>query len=966
MIKIIVPILILIMLIPFSLLAFTPESELFSEAESRYYSKNYAVAIELYDEFLKAFPLSDLVPDAQYRKAMCLFRLERYSASRTLFDAVERRYRATRYIDYVPFWKGVILYKLADFSGSRNNLESFLKKVYDPDLVSQALLYKALCEISLENFSEARETMAVLLKEKGIAALSSYEVVLSSYILLNIKDFEGLINFQDEADYESLPETWRERALLYRGEALWGKGEIDASEEVYRRLLDADPKTASTSYRRLYIIAQQKQDFSEMEWLIQRAEEKFAGSPGILKDFWLRIGIESFKRLELDLSEYFLNKVWNLRVEGDVQEAVPLYIAEINIQRGDLESARQVLEEFLALSGREPLSVMMRLGNIYIMTEDYSNSAQMFNRIIRVYPDSKQAPGARYLLAYSQYRLSEFGPALENCELLAPEKTEDAFQQGVLRLKALILKKQGKIEAASQALSEYVTAYPDDIRARLDLVKLFFIMKEYEDVISLSFSLPDEHPDIEKTDPYAFMLLIYLRGLSQVAVKSYSSAFDSFTAIPEDRAADMGLSVILPYAQYYRGWASYRMNDFSKAAELFSGFLRSHPSHELYPQALYLSAWCYYSLGDYQKAQTLFSRLAQRTDDNLREKALFLEGKSLSNLKRETEAAGAFKRLLEESPESVFADDALFEYAGILAVKGEIDQAADRYLELYSTYGASSLADEALYKRGEIYFNNKLYTRARSAFHDYRTRFPGGKLIDAALYWEGLSAYELGEIRGASLMWEIIIDSYRKSPFRSDALHKTAEVYVSLGDFQSALALYEELTFTYPEYSEAVNTGLRIEEIRYLVFGLSGREAELTARISNKGGAETREGRKAMIDLSRIYIFEKEGKLERAFQMLSQVLDREDKVTGAEAQFLLGEYYYRTGKPEKAGRAFFRASIMNPGDRDFMAYSIYRAAQMMKQAGKMREVKALVERLEENFSGSEWSDEGKKLLEDSQ
>ncbi|MCK5094387.1 MAG: tetratricopeptide repeat protein, partial [Spirochaetes bacterium] len=144
MIKIIVPILILIMLIPFSLLAFTPESELFSEAESRYYSKNYAVAIELYDEFLKAFPLSDLVPDAQYRKAVCLFRLERYSASRTLFDAVERRYRATRYIDYVPFWKGVILYKLADFSGSRNNLESFLKKVYDPDLVSQALLYKAL------------------------------------------------------------------------------------------------------------------------------------------------------------------------------------------------------------------------------------------------------------------------------------------------------------------------------------------------------------------------------------------------------------------------------------------------------------------------------------------------------------------------------------------------------------------------------------------------------------------------------------------------------------------------------------------------------------------------------------------------------------------------------------------------------------------------------------------------------
>ena len=62
-------------------------------------------------------------------------------------------------------------------------------------------------------------------------------------------------------------------------------------------------------------------------------------------------------------------------------------------------------------------------------------------------------------------------------------------------------------------------------------------------------------------------------------------------------------------------------------------------------------------------------------------------------------------------------------------------------------------------------------------------------------------------------------------------------------------------------------------------------------------------------------------------------------------------------------KAFFRASLMKPEDSDFMAYSIYRAAGMMKLAGKTREVKALVERLDQNFSDTEWAEEGKKLLE---
>ena len=103
-------------------------------------------------------------------------------------------------------------------------------------------------------------------------------------------------------------------------------------------------------------------------------------------------------------------------------------------------------------------------------------------------------------------------------------------------------------------------------------------------------------------------------------------------------------------------------------------------------------------------------------------------------------------------------------------------------------------------------------------------------------------------------MWEKLIYNYRDSPFRPDAMHKTAEVHVTHGKFQKAIDLYEELKIMYPEYSRALNVDLRSDEIRYLVFGFSEREARLTAIISKNGGPETREGRSAMIALSRIYI----------------------------------------------------------------------------------------------------------------
>ena len=117
-------------------------------------------------------------------------------------------------------------------------------------------------------------------------------------------------------------------------------GNTEAAEIDYTKLIDSDVETAAVALRRLYHIASLEQDFVRKEWVVQHAEERLRTYPEALQDFWVRIGIESYRRGEYDLSEYFLSKVWNLKVTDSIPEAVPLYLAQLYMRKDRKEDAR--------------------------------------------------------------------------------------------------------------------------------------------------------------------------------------------------------------------------------------------------------------------------------------------------------------------------------------------------------------------------------------------------------------------------------------------------------------------------------------------------------------------------------------------------------------------------------------------------------------------------------------------------
>jgi tetratricopeptide (TPR) repeat protein len=213
------------------------------------------------------------------------------------------------------------------------------------------------------------------------------------------------------------------------------------------------------------------------------------------------------------------------------------------------------------------------------------------------------------------------------------------------------------------------------------------------------------------------------------------------------------------------------------------------------------------------------------------------------------------------------------------------------------------------------------------------------------------------------LHWERLVEQYKESPFRADALRRTAEIYAKRGDYAKAIALLSDLYKEYPEEAKVYATADRLEELRHLQRGAGEREAALSSVIGREGGARTAKGREAMLELAQLYIYEGSSRLELAPPMLDAVTAKQEPASVAQAQYLLGEYYYRKGELAGAAQAFLTAAAMNPADADRTAASLYRAAEMMSLAGRTADVRELAARLERYFPGSQWTAEARKLLE---
>ncbi len=937
------------------------DQELFREAEDHYRTGNTLLALERFEDFARRYPLSDRMPDAQYRIGVCQYKLGRYAEALETFRRVQNRYATTRYLDLVTFWAGMANYHLGRWGDAVAAFERFDGRLADPEPNAQALLYRGLSEIELGLPQAAARSLERLLADYPKSPLRPHALLRLMDLHLRGGDAAAVLAI----DVGELPADWQARGRLYHAEALWRLDRRQEAARLYESLRGEEPAVATFAYQRLFTLAQASRDLAAMESLAKGAESSLAGEPALLEDLWLRVGAESLQRSDLESAGYFLRRAWERGeaaapgAERKTAPALPLYLAETHIRGGRLDEAAAVLA---APGAGDSAAVTMRLADVRLMQQRFADAASLYERAAGKAATPAEADEARLLLAYCRYRLADHAAAAAiTTRLLSagapaagatPAPAQARLRQETLRLHAAILAAQGSLEPASAALTELLASSPGDQRASLDLIRILFSRGDYREVVRRAEAAGTP------SQPYGRVATRYYKALAEVALKRHGEALESLQALTPAETKAAGLSALDPYVLYYTAWAQYRRGNLTAARDVLFKLIDAYPAHSLRQESLYLAGWCLFSLSDHRRALAFFKEVSESSGPRA-EAATLLYGKSLAALGRNEEALPVFQALGRSRGD--LADDGRFEAAATLAALGRVEAAAAAYREVATAFPASPLAEEAMYRRGALFREANRSADAAAAFTDYRTRFPTGAQVDGALYWGGLSSLESGHPFGAVLLWEMLVDRYRVSPYRVDALKRMAAIYEQRGEPDRALALLQKLASDYPE--EAAGARESIQRLRLVQAGSGEREAALQVRIQREGGASSAAGRAAMLELAGLYVHGRPAKPEEAQRLLAAVLGSGDAALTARARYLSGELRDSKGETVEAAREFLAAAVAAPNDVDLAPSALYRAAEAMSRAGKREDARQLVERLERSFPGSSWTLEARRLLE---
>ena len=189
-------------------------------------------------------------------------------------------------------------------------------------------------------------------------------------------------------------------------------------------------------------------------------------------------------------------------------------------------------------------------------------------------------------------------------------------------------------------------------------------------------------------------------------------------------------------ARYGLGYAYYNTKQYAKAQPQFQAYLSdpaAKPSEPNYYDATLRLGDTYYVAKDYNLALAQYDKVIQANAPD-KDYAAYQKGLTLGLLNRPDEAKQALAALLQSSPNSRYAEQAVFQQAQLAFQAGDYGPAAEGFTRLIQNRPTSSLLPDAYQRRGVAYANLEQQDKAVLDFQKVLTDYPRSPAAQQALY----------------------------------------------------------------------------------------------------------------------------------------------------------------------------------------------------------------------------------------
>ncbi len=437
------------------------------------------------------------------------------------------------------------------------------------------------------------------------------------------------------------------------------------------------------------------------------------------------------------------------------------------------QEALPYLETYSANAKSQSPEALYQLAYTQYQLRQYDKAIKNFEKLNIV--NNEVGQYALYALAQSYLNVNDKEKAVQAFERASKLNFNQNIKEEATFANAKLSYELGRNNDAIRLMQAFIQSYPrSTYRREADeyLVDLFLTSTNYQDALNTLEQMDNRSREMNE----AYQKVAYLRAVELYQAGDYGTS----KALLDTTIANNYDARYTALANYWLGEMAYGYGRYSFALDYIQKFLSAPVSipANYQSQANYTAGYAQYNQGNYAQSVPYFQKVSAnssfKTDANLR------LGDSYFLQKNYASASQAYQSVSTGS--SVEKDYATYQIAILKGLQGNRSGKSNDLQRLYSNSPQSAYADDALFEHGRMALTQENYPTAENRFLQLIRQYPKSEQVKLAYNQLGLLNFNQTKYNEALNYYDKVVKNYPNTDEAASALQAIQEIYINQGN----------------------------------------------------------------------------------------------------------------------------------------------------------------------------------------
>jgi tetratricopeptide (TPR) repeat protein len=453
-----------------------------------------------------------------------------------------------------------------------------------------------------------------------------------------------------------------------------------------------------------------------------------------------------------------------------------LLMGQIYFEKKEFSKALPLLEAYVKNTDKVSKEVMYELSYCYYNANDVQKAIEGFKQL----SNEKDSLGqnSMYLLGDLYLKIGQKENA-RNAFLYSADNNSNRKQQEISRFNyAKLSYELGYQDIALNSLNKFLDLYPQSAyanEAKEIIINLLANTNNYSEALSLYQSFSEPTPTMKRIYPK----ILFGRATEYINNQKLDEADDLLTKVIRDPNA----GPVLPFAYFWKGEVSYRLNRYDEAIKNMNSYLQNGGIQgEANPtDASYVLGYSYLNLENYSLALANFKKVAPAINaqsSNLQQDAYVRSADCYFMMKDYAAAKNMYQNVINNGLAQ--SDYALYQVALINGIRNPAEK-IKTFNTLTERYPQSDLVAESYMQIANAYMVQEKFRDAIPYLNKILDIKSASGQYPKVYLKLGLANYNLNNNNEALQDYQKLINQYPQSEEANEALDNLRNIYVEMG-----------------------------------------------------------------------------------------------------------------------------------------------------------------------------------------